>query len=231
MRLPFAAYGVREIVLFSLLWIACGAMAVIYLPLWSAIFPLALLVFTLSFFRDPHRSAPPGGEYLVSPADGTIVEVGRVVEDEFLNRECWKIGIFLSVFNVHVNRSPCEGRVKEARYRKGAFANALFARASSVNERNSILFHDEFNGRDIVVRQIAGAIARRIVCACAPGERVERGQRIGMIKFGSRTELYVPIIPGVEDEIRARVGSKVKGGETVVAVLAGIPAGQRVGGK
>ncbi|OHB77196.1 MAG: phosphatidylserine decarboxylase, partial [Planctomycetes bacterium RBG_16_59_8] len=213
---PFAEYAVREILLFSLLWILVGVAAVIWLHPLAATLPLALLVFTLCFFRDPWRAIPEHTDVLLSPADGKIVELREVEEEEFLKGPCVKVGIFLSVFNVHINRAPWSGRVAETSYRKGKFLNALFERSSVENESNAIVIADERGRTKVLVRQIAGAIARRIVCACRPGDRVERGQKIGMIKFGSRTELYVPLRGEGTFEPAVRVGDKVKAGETIL---------------
>ncbi|HYE98176.1 MAG TPA: phosphatidylserine decarboxylase, partial [Planctomycetota bacterium] len=166
-------------------------------------------LFTLNFFRDPSRRVPQDPGLLVSPADGTVVEISEVQETEFLKAPCHKIGIFLSVFDVHVNRAPCDGPVKAARYSPGRFLDARHPDCGACNESNAL------HVGDVVVKQIAGLIARRIVCDVRPPDVVARGQRIGMIKFGSRTELYVP--KDQVREIRVRLNEKVKGGETVLA--------------
>jgi phosphatidylserine decarboxylase len=204
----FAKYGRRELLVFSLVWVALGA------GLWfvhpaAATLPALGLLFTLNFFRDPERPVPQEADLLVSPADGRVVEISEVHEDEFLKAPCHKIGIFLSVFDVHVNRSPCDGTVRATRYRPGKFLDARHPDCGRVNESNAI------HVGDVLVKQIAGAIARRIVCEAKPNDVLSRGQRFGMIKFGSRTELYIPKDRVVE--LRVRLNDKVKGGQTVIA--------------
>lgn len=204
----FAKYGRRELLVFSLVWAALGA------GLWfvhpaAATLPALGLLFTLNFFRDPERPVPQEADLLVSPADGRVVEISEVHEDEFLKAPCHKIGIFLSVFDVHVNRSPCDGTVRATRYRPGKFLDARHPDCGRVNESNAI------HVGDVLVKQIAGAIARRIVCEAKPNDVLSRGQRFGMIKFGSRTELYIPKDRVVE--LRVRLNDKVKGGQTVIA--------------
>jgi phosphatidylserine decarboxylase len=208
MLLLFAKYGIREIILFSLLWAGLGAFLLLLHPAALAL-PGVLFLFTLYFFRDPRRTIPEEEGLLVSPADGTVVEISEVEETEFLKAPCHKIGIFLSVFNVHVNRSPCEGTVKATKYQPGRFLDARDPGCGTHNESNTV------HVGDVVVKQIAGAIARRIVCEARPEDVLARGQRFGMIKFGSRTELYVP--KSLVKELRVRLKDKVKGGETVLA--------------
>lgn len=204
----FAKYGRKELVVFSLAWTVLGV------ALWwahpVAAIPAALgLLFTLSFFRDPERPIPREADLLVSPADGRVVEISEVHEDEFLKAPCHKIGIFLSVFDVHVNRSPCDGTVRATRYRPGKFLDARHPDSGRVNESNAL------HVGDVLVKQIAGAIARRIVCEAKPNDVLSRGQRFGMIKFGSRTELYIP--KDRVAELCVRINDKVKGGQTVIA--------------
>jgi phosphatidylserine decarboxylase len=204
----FAKYGRKELVVFSLLWAALGTALWFAHPAAAAVPALGLL-FTLNFFRDPERAIPQEADLLVSPADGTVVEISEVQEDEFLRAPCHKIGIFLSVFDVHVNRSPCDGTVRATRYRPGKFLDARHPDCGRVNESNAI------HVGDVLVKQIAGAIARRIVCEAKPNDVLARGQRFGMIKFGSRTELYIP--KDRVAELRVRINDKVKGGQTVIA--------------
>ena len=211
MLLPFAKYGLKELFIFSLVWIALGALLWFAGPLArpALVLPVAGLIFTLNFFRDPDRRVPAEPGLVVSPADGTVVEISECEETEFLQGPCAKIGIFLSVFDVHVNRAPCEGPVRAAAYRPGKFLDARHPDCGPQNERQSIQVGP------LVVKQIAGLIARRIVCEAKPGDVLRRGERFGMIKFGSRTELYIP--KDQVDEIRVRLKDKVKGGETVIA--------------
>ncbi len=208
MMLLLAKYGWKELILFSLLWTALGAGLWFAHPAAAAVPALGLL-FTFSFFRDPIRRVPAGENLLVSPADGTVTEISEVQEDEFLKAPCHKIGIFLSVFNVHINRSPCEGTVRDVRYKPGKFLDARDPRCGAENESNSI----HIGG--VLVKQIAGLIARRIVCEAKPNDTLARGQKFGMIKFGSRTELYIP--KDQVAEISVKLKDKVKGGKTVIA--------------
>ncbi|HEX7901613.1 MAG TPA: phosphatidylserine decarboxylase family protein [Planctomycetota bacterium] len=208
---PFAKYGLKELFIFSLVWIAIGALLWFVHPAARPVvlLPAAGLLFTLNFFRDPRREVPSEAGLVVSPADGTVVEISECEESEFLKRPCAKIGIFLSVFDVHVNRSPCDGPVTASAYRPGRFLDARHPDCGPQNERQSIQVGP------MVVKQIAGLIARRIVCEAKPGDVLKRGERFGMIKFGSRTELYIP--KDQVEEIRVRLKDKVKGGETVIA--------------
>ncbi len=208
MMLLLAKYGWKELILFSLLWAALGAGLWFAHPAAAAVPALGFL-FTVSFFRDPVRRVPSGENLMVSPADGTVTEISEVQEDEFLKAPCHKIGIFLSVFNVHINRSPCEGLVRGIRYKPGKFLDARDPRSGGENESNSI----HIGG--VLVKQIAGLIARRIVCEAKPNDTLARGQKFGMIKFGSRTELYIP--KDQVAEISVKLKDKVKGGKTVVA--------------
>ena len=190
------------------MWIAVGA-AVSMLHPAAAALPALGLLFTVSFFRDPERRIPDEKNLLVSPADGTVVEISEVDEEEFLGVPCHKIGIFLSIFNVHVNRSPCDGEVRATKYTKGKFLDARNPDSGKLNEQNAI------HVGDVLVKQIAGLIARRIVCEAKPGDTLKRGERFGMIKFGSRTELYIP--KDQCQEITVKLKDKVKGGQTILA--------------
>ncbi len=212
MLLLLAPWGRREILLFGFLWTAAGVGAFFLHPAASAL-PALLLLFTLYFFRDPRRTIPSDPGLLVSPADGTVTEISTLPRVDGIEEPSVRIGIFLSIFNVHVNRSPCDGIVKTTRYTPGRFLDARDPKSGSLNEANAIVL-DRPDG-PVVVRQVAGTIARRIVCAIQENQKLERGQRIGMIKFGSRTELYVP--QRVVAEVSVKVGDKVKGGETILA--------------
>ena len=194
-------------------------------PLWWALAaPLAALwVFTLAFFRDPHRVVPAEPGLLVSPADGTVTEVSRLERYDGLDGPALKISIFLSVFNVHINRSPCGGRVVKTDYRPGEFLDARHPECGVRNESMTILLDPEGAvPGPVVVRQVAGLIARRIICRAKPGDRLERGERFGLIKFGSRTELILPADETVQSAVR--VGDTVKGGSTVL-----VRVGRQVG--
>ncbi len=171
-----------------------------------------LLVFTISFFRDPLRKAPADPKAIVAPADGTIVEIRTVHEPYFLNGEATMVAIFLSVFDVHVQRAPIDGEIKFVKYNKGKFLDARNMNTSLENE-NRVIGIVAADGFRVTVRQIAGLIARRIVGWADPGTKLTRGERLGMIRFGSRVELFLP--SGVT--VTAQVGDYAKGGETILA--------------
>ena len=177
------------------------------LPLWVA------LVFVLQFFRDPPRTIPDAPGLVVCPADGRVISVG-VTDDPYLKRQALRISVFMNVFNVHSNRIPTAGRVTQAWYHRGKFLNAALNKASEENERNALAIRTG-DGRDIVVVQVAGLIARRILCYVQADQTVERGERYGFIRFGSRVDVYLP----TEARARVRLGDKVKGGCDVLAEL------------
>jgi phosphatidylserine decarboxylase len=215
-------YGKREIAICSFIGLA-AAVAIAALAhvagLWwvyfFCVFPAGLAAFPLYFFRDPRRAVPQDRSVVVAPADGRVTEIAQVEEESYLNTGARKLGIFLSLFNVHLNRAPYAGTVEYIRYRPGRFLNAGNPDSSKVNESNAIgIVTDRCR---MLVRQISGVIARRIVCKLNEGDRVDTGQKIGMIKFGSRTELYVPLDSGFE--LRVEVGQKVKAGETIIGVF------------
>jgi phosphatidylserine decarboxylase len=216
--LRFTRHGFREML------IGTVVLAVIGIALGFVMWPLALvvipvLVWLFAFFRDPERPIPVEQHSMVSPADGKVSDITELEHDELLGGPCVRIGIFLSVFNVHVNRSPCDGRVVQVIYKKGKFINAMsHSRASDENESNTIVMADPRGERKIaVVKQIVGLIARRIVFAGRQGDQLTRGQRIGMIKFGSRTELYIPKC--LNPRVTVEIGQTVRGAADVIAVL------------
>jgi phosphatidylserine decarboxylase len=170
-------------------------------------------LFILFFFRNPHRTTPTDERTVIAPADGVIVYLGPAHE-EHLGEECQKISIFMSVFNVHINRAPLTGRVVDTFAVKGKFLDVRDERATFENERCGIVLETADKVR-IVVVQVAGLIARRIVCEAKPNDKLGRGEKFGMIKFGSRTELYIP--KAQVQEIRVKLKDKVKGGETIIA--------------
>lgn len=174
----------------------------------------ALTLFCIWFFRDPHRSVPQSEGALVSPADGKIVNISRTDEGRFLNKPAIKISIFLNVFNVHINRVPVAGKVVGVFYNAGRFFAANVPKASLENEQNAVVMETP-TGKRVVCIQIAGLIARRIVCWIKEGSVLNRGERFGLIRFGSRVDLFLPI----ETEIRVSMGQKVRGGETILGIL------------
>jgi phosphatidylserine decarboxylase len=178
---------------------------------------VGLGLFVLWFFRSPRRTPPPGPHRLVAPADGTVWDVDEMPEPTVIGGQARRIGIFLSVFDVHVNRAPCAGTVIHAAYRPGRFLDVRHPDCANINEANTLgIACDPKVGRDlrIVVRQLAGLIARRIICTHGVGDRLARGELFGMIRFGSRTELYVPL--DRPHRVLVKRGDRVKGGETVL---------------
>jgi len=178
-------------------------------PAW-AIIPCLLAFFFLWFFRDPERAIPQDSGAVVSPGDGEVTDVSPVtVGDEKLTR----LSIFLSVFNVHVNRSPVAGVIREVRYQRGQYLNAMNKTSAELNEQNIVTV--EGDGQTVVFKQIAGLLARRIVFNHKVGDRLERGQRVGLIKFGSR----VDVLLDASAKVNVKVGDRVKGGASVLAYL------------
>jgi phosphatidylserine decarboxylase len=168
------------------------------------------------FFRNPVRTIPTEPGVVVSPADGKVVEIEELEHDEFVGGPAVKVGIFLSIFNVHINRAPVAGRVIGLRYRPGKYLNALRPESARENEQLAVLLEaSQPPHRGFVVRQITGAIARRIVCWLKPGDNLATGEQFGMIKLGSRTELVMPREPGLQ--IRTYLGQKVKAGSSILA--------------
>jgi phosphatidylserine decarboxylase len=177
-----------------------------------ALVALALTLFFLNFFRDPDRLTPPGDHLVTSPADGRVVAVlDRVREERFLQRECRRVSIFMSPLDVHVNRIPIDGTVVDVARRSGQFHAAYLDKASEFNEQTAVLLEDK-RGERILFVQIAGQLARRIICRLRPGDHVHRAERYGMITFGSRLDLYLPTAV----EVRVRVGDRVAAGTTVI---------------
>ena len=214
MRLPFAKYGLRELSILGIPLLTGFLLCLFPLPWLSLIF-VPLIFFVGYFLRDPERVSPRGEEKLLAPADGTVVEISQVYENNFLKGKAKKIGIFMSIFDVHVNRAPCSGEVEFVEHRNGKFLDARLRACSDENEHN-LLGLAGSNGR-ILVKQIAGRIARRIVCDCSVGQNLQRGERFGMIKFGSRLEVFIP--ESVNIELNVTEGQKVAAGVTVLGVF------------
>lgn len=202
--------GVKIIVAVS---VVTGLLFLLGWQLLGTLF-LLLTLFVCWFFRDPDRVIPERDDVLVSPADGRVILVSPVDNSEFLDGPSVKISIFMNVFNVHVNRVPFSGTVEKAVYVPGKFVNASLDKASEHNERNALIVRTDSGGRYGVV-QIAGLIARRIVCPVKEGDRLERGGRYGMIRFGSRLDLYLP----PETQITTSVGEKVNAGSSVLGIM------------
>ncbi len=216
--MPLTPYGRREVLLATLLAIALAVVANwLFWPLMAV--PIAVWLWVLWFFRDPHRSPPADPASLVSPADGRVSDVTPLGTDSPLAAEGVRVGVFMSIFNVHVNRSPFDGVVERIDHQPGRFFDARSAEAIERNESATIHMTVTWEGRayPLVVRQIAGRVARRIVTDLRPGQQVARGQRIGMIKFGSRCELLVPI--ELAGRVAVEVGQTVTAGRSVLVEI------------
>lgn len=217
MMLPLTRHGLREMLVGSIVLLVL-ALGLFYLWAPLSLLVIPLLIWLFAFFRDPDRTVATEQNAMVSPADGKVSDITQLEHSELLGGPGVRVGIFLSVFNVHINRSPCDGRVSSVLYKKGKFINAMsHNQASEQNESNTVVISDPDSGRLVaVVKQIVGLIARRIICTSHEGDIVRRGDRIGMIKFGSRTELYIPA--WLNPEIRVSVGQTVRGAIDVIAV-------------
>jgi phosphatidylserine decarboxylase len=174
---------------------------------------LALTLFVLFFFRDPERTVPEGKGVVVSPADGRVIVIKEIYEPDYLKQEVKQVSIFLSVFNVHVNRAPIGGTIETVRYNPGKFLVASVDKASLDNEQTGVVI---FDGRNrVLVKQIAGLIARRIVCYAKPGDTLSAGERYGLIRFGSRVDLFLP----KNTDLMVKVGDRIKGSRDVIGVI------------
>ena len=201
---------------YPIIFLAAFTTAVFAL-LGSFVFALAGLgatFFICYFFRDPDRIVPNHPGAVVSPADGRVISIAPVDESPFFHENCLKISIFMSVFNVHVNRIPYDGSIKGVRYYPGKFFTANLDKASKQNEQNAILLETD-SGRAICVVQVAGLIARRIICRIQEGDAVARGQRFGMICFGSRLDIYLP----TDARPNVAVGNRIKAGTSILGYL------------
>lgn len=213
----------------GVLFLVAAGWAALALRLWPAAPALAALaaipfgvgLFVLSFYRDPERSGPPDPALLLSPADGTVTDIVQVDEPDWLRGRALRVGIFLSPLNVHVNRCPAAGTVRAVVHRPG---KCLPATGPACIDQNAatLLGLETDHGLRLGVRQVTGALARTIVCGAAPGQRLGRGERYGMIKLGSRTELLVPLEAGFEPAVK--IGQAVRGGETVLGRVGPAPA-------
>jgi phosphatidylserine decarboxylase len=214
-RLPLARMGRGELLVFGGGLAALAAASALLTP-WASLPPALLALFVVLFFRDPARAIPDTPGAIVSPADGLVTDVEELTEVPFWDGPAVKVGIYLSIFDVHVNRVPETARVIEVRYTSGRFLNTRHPEAARANEQCWTLFeHEAPPHRLVAVKQIAGTFARRIVCAARPGAVLSRGERFGMIKFGSRTELYLEKTADLR--ISVRPGDRVRGGSSVLA--------------
>ncbi|MBF0204405.1 MAG: phosphatidylserine decarboxylase family protein [Desulfamplus sp.] len=208
--IPFAIPGLKFVFAAAILT------GLLFLMEWTVLwcFSAFITIFICWFFRDPERTVPDQYNCLVSPADGKIIVVEEKTTNEFTHEDCIKISIFMNVFNVHVNRIPFKGTVEDVIYVPGKFINASFDKASEHNERNALVIRTD-SGALYGVVQIAGLIAKRIICKVKKGDQMERGSRYGMISFGSRLDLYLPS----DSKISVRLGQKVQAGSTILAYL------------
>jgi phosphatidylserine decarboxylase len=207
---PIAKEGYPFIAFAALLTLVLAILG--YVP--ASFAALLVTAFVMNFFRDPERIADEDPTSLIAPADGKVIIIDQVFDDRFLKAEALKVSIFMNIFNVHVNRIPFPGRVDEVIYKAGAFHSADTQRSSLENESCGVVMTAE-GGRRLAVVQIAGLIARRIVCWAGPGDVLARGERFGLIRFGSRVDLYLPL----DTKLIIAKGQKVRAGETVLGYL------------
>lgn len=200
---PFLAIGIGVL------------LAILIVPAWLAVFlSFVYIAFTVWFFRDPERISPAGDDLVISPCDGRVVEVEEVEAAPYIGEKMLKVGVFMSPFNVHVNRNPISGTVEAVHYKQGGFRKAELREASLVNEHNATILRRD-DGKRVMFIQVAGLVARRIVCYLESLDRVGVGERMGMIRFGSRVDIYMPI--SVETKVQR--GDLVKAGETIIGKL------------
>lgn len=209
--------GIPFVLTAFLITILIAVLLFYYAPkiaIYVTIILLALTVFIAAFFRNPNRIIPADPKAVVSPADGRVIDISEVYENDFLKEDVIKISVFMSVFNVHVNRVPMDGRAVKVSYFPGKFFVASLDKASSENEQNRIVIEND-SGTKILVVQIAGIVARRIVSYVKEGDVLKKGLRFGLIRFGSRLDLFLP----KGTKVKVSFGDKVKGGETIMGVL------------
>jgi phosphatidylserine decarboxylase len=221
MRIPLTKYGLPQVVIYPVIVFAAmivfPLITVAFLPVWAVVaiegILAIILIWVLTFFRDPERNCPADINLLLAPADGHITEIETIDETSFIEGPSLRIGIFLSIFDVHINRAPCNVRIEKITYTKGKYLNAMNPQSGRLNESNELdLVRADSPNDKLIVRQVSGAIARRIVCAAEEGQKLAGGERFGMIKFGSRTELYVPVRENAKCVVQ--IGDKVKAGLT-----------------
>lgn len=198
---PFIIFFLALTIAMSFIWI------------WAVPPAFVLMLFMVFFFRDPERVIPEREDIFVSPADGKVITIERVREEIYLKRDALVVSIFMSPFNVHVNRSPCDGMVRSVVYSKGRFLSAYKQEAYLRNENVVILLETDHG--DIIVRQVAGFLARRVVCRAKEGDFLKKGERFGIIKFSSRVDLYLPL----NTTLYVKIGDKVRAGETIVGEI------------
>ena len=208
MKFKIAKDGLPIIVFFVLLTILSA-----FLHVSISVIFLILLSFCVFFFRDPEREITEGENIVLAPADGKVAAIEQIQDSKISDEPVHRISIFLSIFDVHINRTPVDGEIVYLEYSKGRFLDARNPKASEVNENNFMVLSHK--GTKIALRQIAGKIARRVVCKCNKGDKLKIGERIGMIRFGSRTDLFLPM----NAEINTKIGDMVKAGITIIGKL------------
>ena len=223
-RLSITKYGWPQVVIFpasviclmAVIYFVCKGQGLELLWFWAfvSIEPLLalILIWSLAFFRDPYRTVPNDRSLLLAPADGKITDI-ETVENDYIGARALRIGIFLSIFDVHINRAPCNVKVEKITYKKGKHKNAMTPQSGRINESNDLaLLRTDSPKERLIVRQISGAVAQRIVCQASQGQKLTGGEKFGMIKFGSRTELYLPARENARCLVQ--IGNKVKAGLT-----------------
>ena len=217
-----SSYGRRQWLTVAAMGVMLTATLAVCATWWASVLAALATLGLLSFFRDPDRRIPTQRSIMVSPADGHVSAIENLEWFDFFGEPALCVRIFLSVFDVHINRSPCHGLVASISPKRGAHLSALKPRSARLNSSNLILVRHPTNGRFVAaVRQVAGALARTIICRVRPDQIVQRGQRIGMIVLGSTTELYVPA--SLQPQAKVAIGQKVRGGQTVLVTIKSAP--------
>ena len=206
--LQFAKEGYPFIIFFAVVTV----LSFIFRANWVTVVALILTFFMLYFFRDPDRHASPDINSFYAPADGKVIQIRETFEDEILKEQMIEVSIFMNAFNVHVNRVPCEGTVQEVKYYSGRFMAAFKEEASKANEHINMVM--ECKQGKVMMRQVAGLLARRAVCRVKPGDNLEQGERYGLIKFSSRVDIFLPL----GTEVKVQLGDKVKAGESLLGI-------------
>ena len=209
-RIPLAREGYPFIAFSAFLTLITAILGYEILA-WPTLF---LTTFIVAFFRDPERMTYAAADEMISPADGKVILIEEIFDDTYLQRQAIKISIFMNIFNVHVNRIPVDGTVNEIVYKPGQFYSADSEKGALLNERCGVVMKLQ-GGQRMAFVQVAGLVARRIVNWLEPNDRVQRGQRFGLIRFGSRVDLYLP----VDSSVKVKIGQKVRAGETVIAAM------------
>ena len=224
MRIPLTKYGWPQVAIFPVIAVIAMAGCLLIGPRFIGVLPrwvvismevilAVILIWSLAFFRDPYRLPPIDKKLLLAPADGKITDIETIEENDFIGGAALRVGIFLSIFDAHINRCPCNAKLEKVTYKKGKFKNAANPKSAKINESNDLyLVRTDGPNDRLIVRQISGAIARRIICQVTSGQNLTGGEKFGMIKFGSRTELYVPA--NENTKCLVKIGDKVKAGLT-----------------